>query len=706
ALSEPGEWYLDRPRGRLTYLPLPGETPEHVTVVAPHLAEIVRFQGSTTAAVADVVLEYLGFEHNEWSRPSSSCGTVQAAFDVPGAVVFERAERCVLYGCSLAHVAGYGVEILTGSHANVVAASTIRDLGAGAVKIGHENLTVHSAEVGTPSVTDPRWLRPQSATIADCHLYDGGHIYPSAVGVWVGNAGQNRIQHNHIHHFAYTGISCGWNWGYAPTRAWDNRIEFNHIHHINHLKVLSDNGGIYTLGVQPGSSITGNHVHDVSSYHYGGQGIYPDEGSSGIRIENNCTHRVAYYGMSVHYGVDLVVRNNLLVVMGEGVLDAGRVELSCGMKLERNLMVWLDCPRLKSTADWLPEHWQTRNNLVWCDAPGGVPWFRGSLTAEQAAGRWRGTIEADPLFADARSGDFALRADSPALKLGFKPFDWRVAGVRPRVKQAASWKAYRLPVAKPKAVAVAQLKAGTLIIDGDTAVMPLRVTLANPSLGRVRGKWTVRMADGSVAKVETGAKLQADLAPGASVTQELRVHLRAAHGRQWVQVVGDGVTTFTAAVPAMLPLAVTMPRQAAEPKHAVSRGLEVNLDHAGVAVLRGHAAVVDDHIAIDLTVSESTLRVDRKLPWQGSSLEIFADAEPTPGVPVVPKQWMLLPPDAQGAAEIRSVHGQAPDPTTWRIELVPGGWRARMRIPLAELGLPPTAKAFRFDVIVTAMSPV
>ncbi|MCR4413125.1 MAG: hypothetical protein NUV77_11955, partial [Thermoguttaceae bacterium] len=37
ALSEPGEWYLDRPTGELTYIPLPGEKPEATTVVAPRL---------------------------------------------------------------------------------------------------------------------------------------------------------------------------------------------------------------------------------------------------------------------------------------------------------------------------------------------------------------------------------------------------------------------------------------------------------------------------------------------------------------------------------------------------------------------------------------------------------------------------------------------------------------------------------------------
>jgi len=41
----------------------------------------------------------------------------------------------------------------------------------------------------------------------------------------------------------------------------------------------------------------------------------------------------------------------------------------------------------------------------------------------------QGSIVADPKFANAAEGDFQLAPDSPALKLGFQPFDYREAGV-------------------------------------------------------------------------------------------------------------------------------------------------------------------------------------------------------------------------------------------------------------------------------------
>ena len=46
ALDAPGEWYLDRKSGTLSYRPLPGEEMNTVETVAPHLEQLVRFDGA------------------------------------------------------------------------------------------------------------------------------------------------------------------------------------------------------------------------------------------------------------------------------------------------------------------------------------------------------------------------------------------------------------------------------------------------------------------------------------------------------------------------------------------------------------------------------------------------------------------------------------------------------------------------------------
>ena len=79
----------------------------------------------------------------------------------------------------------------------------------------------------------------------------------------------------------------------TPTPSGNNRIEHNHIHHV--MKEFQDGGGIYTLGNMPGTIIRGNHIHD--NWGIPG-GIYLDEGSGFIEITGNVAYNV-YRG--VHY---------------------------------------------------------------------------------------------------------------------------------------------------------------------------------------------------------------------------------------------------------------------------------------------------------------------------------------------------------------------------------------------------------------------
>jgi hypothetical protein len=144
-------------------------------------------------------------------------------------------------------------------------------------------------------------------------IHDGSHMFRGAHGVWIGRSSHNTVTHNEISNFDYSGISCGWSWGFQPSSANHNILDFNYIHHLGNGDGLGDMGAIYTLGVSPGTTVRNNHIHDVYNYAHvsHGSGIYPDEGSTGILIENNVVYRVRNSPLFMHYGMECIVRNNI-----------------------------------------------------------------------------------------------------------------------------------------------------------------------------------------------------------------------------------------------------------------------------------------------------------------------------------------------------------------------------------------------------------
>ena len=539
ALSDPGEWYLDKAAGRLYYLPMPGESMEGAEVIAPRLDKLVRFSGVEGAPVRHIRLENLAFAHSEWDYPPDDSGSIQAGFKIPGAVVLDRAEDCVLYGCEVSHVAQYAVQVMRGSVRNKIVACVLRDLGAGGVRVEHEWLKPHGGEVGGALETGDS-APPSETTISDCVIHDCGSIFPSSVCVWIGNTGKNRILHNHIFNTSYTGISCGWTWGYAPTATVDNRIEFNHIHHVNWDGLLSDNGGIYTLGTHPGGVVRGNLIHHVGFYGYGGWGIYPDEGSSEMLFEDNVVHHTGKAGFSTHYSRDNVVRNNIFALAGEGFFCPGRSEKHRSTVFERNIVVW-EKRSPCAARDWSSGNYLIIDNLLW-DGDGCLE-FGGGMTLRdwQEYGQFAGTLVADPLFADPDAGDFTLRSDSPAVGLGFKLIDTKRVGPRLAGGRPASFADLEMEPIEPRPI------VRTFFEFTGEGVVKLTVTNVGdvPASGRIEPRGGAM--DGGVRLKKAKPLSFKSLKPGASLSAEFLYQLEGKPSRAWIETKVEGAGVIPAA---------------------------------------------------------------------------------------------------------------------------------------------------------------
>lgn len=409
ALNEPGEWYLDRKAGTLEYIPRAGETPQNTVVIAPRVEKLVVLRGDVAKRqwVQHIAFRGLTFAHGNWTMPSEGNSFYQAEVHLGGAINGVGARDITLQDCAIKQVGIYAVEWGAGSKRNLLQNCELTDLGAGGVKIG-EMQNSDDEELASHNVV-------RNSTMAH-----GGRIHPAAVGVWIGHSPYNTVEHNDIYDFYYTGISPGWSWGYNKSGAHHNSIAHNHIWQIGQ-GVLSDMGGIYTLGLSPGTVLHHNLIHDVQSFSYGGWGIYFDEGTTDTVAENNVVYRTKSAGFHQHYGKNNMVRNNIFALGGEAQLMRTRAEDHLSFTLERNVIAANDAPILGS--NWTGENFKLNNNVYWNFGTEPMSFAGGSWQQWQARGQDANSLITDPLFVDWQKDDFRLQPNSPALKLGFVPID-------------------------------------------------------------------------------------------------------------------------------------------------------------------------------------------------------------------------------------------------------------------------------------------
>ncbi|MFZ4777959.1 MAG: hypothetical protein ACOYM3_21530, partial [Terrimicrobiaceae bacterium] len=389
------------------------------------------------------------------------------------------------------------------------------------------------------------------------------------------------------------------------------------------------------------------------------------------------------------------------------LLGLGREGLSFGNVFESNVL-WFDQGNLGERADRGPITNATRRNLIWNAGSGGVNWPLGSLAAEQAAGRWMECIEADPLLADPVGGDFTPGAESPALALGFVPFDWRQAG--PRAPLPSDFGDYPLPVTEPIAAAVARIDDAKIVAVGSGHRVDAVLVVQNPSRRHAAGEYrlVIRSA-GPEAREWPLDQVPVDLAPGAEIFLPMSFPVPSGFRKVWLAALGDERTLFSGAFLACVPVDVEIPALREVPEEGLGRFLgeasPIEIVHAGTIVLAARFGLAGECLVLKGDITEKHPQRDDLKPWEASSVEIFLAADSD--IKAKPLQYFLLPPENGDGGSIRGVNGsRLPDLTSFQARTTPEGWAFELSMPLGMLGIAPPVRAFRFDMICNVKSSV
>lgn len=423
-IDMPGEYYIDRQNGKLYFLPNAefdlGNPEIAVTMLK---APMINALNASYITFEDMVLEN--------GRDS--------------AAVFMGGTRMLLNHCEIRNFTNSGVLINTQSRFyyndfsgapgtyNGVASSHIHHIGGTAVTVTGGNKTT---------------LAPGNNFVENSHIHDFAYYHKAYnPGVHLSGAG-NRMSHNELHDAPHPGILIFGN---------DHLVEYNNIYDV--CKTFSDLGAIYmNLGASPqerGTVIRRNYFHNIGESKAGVEGVYPDNFTMGLTIEENIFNKMGNSAIKNNGGAHIVTRNNIFI---DSKVPYDYADLYLGSapdnQIPKNYMPkwqalfaannnYVGTPHMEKypeLADFFTEdrYYPTTNtfanNVIYNPTK-----TRSSTTNANGAydkynlvqysGNW--IAEADPGFADLAAGNLELKADAEVFNRipGFAAIPFSEIGV-------------------------------------------------------------------------------------------------------------------------------------------------------------------------------------------------------------------------------------------------------------------------------------
>lgn len=299
-IDQAGEWMIDPEEGKLYYLAQEGEDVALASFILPVNKQLIKLQNASKVKFQNITFSYTDhYMGNFWSaRNTARDGKTtkqqknypgfsqpQAAMASGEVIQIANSDSISFENCIFKGTGAYGIWISDSSNYISIKNTVFDDLGAGAIKIGEPkgNLPYN-----------PNFNATHHNLIENCTIKNGGKIMPGAVGIWISQSHDNRIENNEIFNMPYTGINMGWNWKVEQNHTRDNLIKGNTIHDV--MQTLTDGGGIYTLGILEGCILEANEIYNIyrpdDAAGSNSNGIFCDNKSQKLSIINNYIYNI------------------------------------------------------------------------------------------------------------------------------------------------------------------------------------------------------------------------------------------------------------------------------------------------------------------------------------------------------------------------------------------------------------------------------
>lgn len=402
-LDVPGEWYYDRSESKLYYMPLPEIDLDEAKVEIVRLKHLIEFNGTKENPVRGIHLQGLTFKHTARTFMENKEQLLRSDWTMyrGGAIVFNGANGIVFVG-----------------DPDMVRSPLFR--------YGNQNYETMDM---TPGSLGDNY--PQDCWVDDCLITMTGRDEKQTAPVQISMSQRIRVSHCSIYDVPRAGINI--NEGTFGGHV----IEFCDV--FNTVLETGDHGSFNSWGrdrfwtpdvvtisdqvaLHPDMQYWDVLEPNVLRYNRWrcdhGWDVDLDDGSSFYRIYCNL---LLNGGLKMREGYDRVATNN--IILNNSLHPHVWVRNSDDV-FKHNIVFTAYQPAVMNSALGESDRWgkELDYNLF---ATG-----QAAMRKFAAHGADAHSVSADPLFVNPGQGDFRVRPESPAFKIGFRNFDMTDFGVK------------------------------------------------------------------------------------------------------------------------------------------------------------------------------------------------------------------------------------------------------------------------------------